>query len=58
MISSGHYKTLKFFDYVSCHLHPLVKEAPSYAQEATNFLREINQIDFAPDNSFLTFLDV
>ena len=50
--------TLKIFEYVDYHLQPIVKEIPSYVESTTDFLRKINQIDFAADNSYLVSLDV
>ena len=46
------------FKNVDYYLQPIVKEIPSYVQDTTDFLRKINQIGFAPGNSYLVFLEV
>ena len=58
VISSINCHTSKISEYVDYHLQPIVKEIPSYAQDTTDFLRKINQIDFVPDNTYLVSLDV
>ena len=50
--------TSKISESVDYHLQPIVKEILSYVRDTINFLREINQIDFVPDNSYLVSLDV
>ena len=50
--------TLKISEYIDYHLQPIVKEIPSYIQDTTDFLRKINQIDIAPNNSYLASLNV
>ena len=58
VISSINYHTSKISKYGDYHLQPIVKEIPSYVQHTTDFLKKINQINFAPDNSYLVSLDV
>ena len=49
---------VQFYEYVDYHVQPIVKEIPSYVENTIDFLRKINQIDFAADNSYLVSLDV
>ena len=58
MINSINCHTSKISKYIDYHLQPIVKKIPSHVQDTTDFLRKINQIDFAPDNSYLASLDV
>ena len=58
MISSTNCHTSKHSEYVDYHLESIVKEISSYAQDAIDFLRKINQIGFVPDSSYLVYLDV
>ena len=58
MISSINCPTSEVLEYIDYHLQPIVQEAPSYVSNTTYSLRNINQIDFAPENSYLLSLDV
>ena len=58
MISSIYCHTSKISENVDYHLQPVVKEMSPSVQDITDFLRKINRIDFAPDNSYLVSLDV
>ena len=55
--SSINCHTSNISEYIDYHLQPIVKEILWEVQDITDFLRKINQIDFAPDNSYLVYLD-
>ena len=44
--------------YVDYYLQTIVNEILSYVEDTNEFLRKINQIDFAPNNSYIVSLDV
>ena len=41
----------KISEYVDYHLQSIVKGIPSYVKDKSNFLQEINNVEFFPDNS-------
>ena len=57
MTNSINCHTSNISEYIDYHLQPIVKEILWEVQDITDFLRKINQIDFAPDNSYLVYLD-
>ena len=58
VISSINCHTSKISEYDDYHLQPIIKEIPSYVQNATDFFRKINEINFVPDNSYLVSLNI
>ena len=48
----------KISEYVDYHLQSIVKGIPSYVKDKSNFLQEINNVEFFPDNSCFVWLDV
>ena len=56
VISSVKCHTSKISEYVEYHLQPIFREIPSYVKDTNGFLRNINAVEFVPDNSYLNHL--
>ena len=48
----------EFLEFVDCHLKSLVQSLPSYIEDTTHFVPQLEQMGPLPDDAILVTLDV